>query len=195
MNKKLLVSLLTMGMLVGCSVNTSSTVKNSSENPTTSSSKIESSKVSSETTDSSSVNSESSKESTTVHEHTYSTEWEKDDTHHWHAAVCDHAEEVADKAAHTWNAGTVTKEATEEDLDVKISYNKGDIVIPANQERKVGKGEDIKPGKYIILSTVEGTDTINIRIGGYVRVYAHASEIILAEGETVCPTNIAVILR
>ena len=104
-----------------------------------------------------------------------------------------HVEEI--RGVRYTTTSDYTKEATEEDLDVKISYNKGDIVIPANQERKVGKGEDIKPGKYIILSTVEGTDTINIRIGGYVRVYAHASEIILAEGETVCPTNIAVILR
>jgi hypothetical protein len=109
MNKKLLVSLLTMGMLVGCSVNTSSTVKNSSENPTTSSSKIESSKVSSETTDSSSVNSESSKESTTVHEHTYSTEWEKDETHHWHKATCEHTSEISDKEEHDWDEGVNTK--------------------------------------------------------------------------------------
>ena len=48
------------------------------------------------------------------HEHEFGTTWEKDATHHWHAAVCEHAEEVSDKAEHTWNAGTVTKEATEE---------------------------------------------------------------------------------
>ena len=48
------------------------------------------------------------------HEHEFGSSWEKDATHHWHAAVCEHAEEVADKAAHTWDAGTVTKEATEE---------------------------------------------------------------------------------
>lgn len=89
-----------------------------------------------------------------------------------------------------------TKEGEDENNpDVKISYNKGDILIPANQERKVGRDADIKPGKYIILSTVEGTDSINIRLGGYVRVYAHGSEVILAEGETITATNIAVILR
>ena len=104
-----------------------------------------------------------------------------------------HVEEI--KGVRYTTTSDYTKEATDEDLDVKISYNKGDIVIPANQERKVGKGEDLKPGKYIILSTVEGVESINMRIGGYVRVYAHASEIVLAEGDTVVPTNIAVILR
>lgn len=88
-----------------------------------------------------------------------------------------------------------TKEATEEDLEAKISYNKGDIVIPTNEERKVGKDADIKPGKYIILTTVEGTDSLNIRLGGYVRVYAHGSEVILAEGDTISPVNVAIILR
>ncbi len=46
------------------------------------------------------------------HEHTYATEWSKDATHHWHAATCEHAEEVADKAEHAWNEGEVTTEAT-----------------------------------------------------------------------------------
>ena len=104
-----------------------------------------------------------------------------------------HVEEI--RGVRYTTTSDYTKEATDEDLDVKISYNKGDILIPANQERKVGKDADIKPGKYIILSTVEGTDSINIRLGGYVRVYAHGSEVILAEGETITATNIAVILR
>ena len=28
-----------------------------------------------------------------VHEHTFSAEWSKDETYHWHAATCEHAEE------------------------------------------------------------------------------------------------------
>lgn len=94
---------------------------------------------------------------------------------------------------------TTTSEYTEtpkeEDLDVKISYNKTDIIIPVKEERKIGKKADIKPGKYIILTTVEGTDALNIRLGGYVRVYPHGSEIILAEGDTICPVNVGIILR
>lgn len=68
-------------------------------------------------------------------EHSFSEEWTKDATHHWHAATCEHSEEVDGKTAHefgewsegkrvcsvcgyeqlcehTWDAGKVTKEAT-----------------------------------------------------------------------------------
>lgn len=50
---------------------------------------------------------------TDTHEHTYSTEWTSDATSHWHAATCEHTSEVSDKAAHSFNEGVVTKEATE----------------------------------------------------------------------------------
>ena len=37
------------------------------------------------------------------HDHTFSTEWEHDETHHWHKATCGHASETKDKAEHTFN--------------------------------------------------------------------------------------------
>lgn len=40
------------------------------------------------------------------HEHTFSDTWSSDETNHWHAATCEHTDEVAGKAAHTWDAGT-----------------------------------------------------------------------------------------
>ncbi len=44
------------------------------------------------------------------HDCEFATEWSKDATNHWHACVGDDEEctEVADKPAHTWNAGTET---------------------------------------------------------------------------------------
>jgi len=36
------------------------------------------------------------------HEHTYSTQWSKDETHHWHAATCGHAEVVSGKGEHVF---------------------------------------------------------------------------------------------
>lgn len=36
------------------------------------------------------------------HTHTYSEEWSKDATYHWHAATCEHTNEVKDKAEHTY---------------------------------------------------------------------------------------------
>lgn len=36
------------------------------------------------------------------HEHTFSEDWTTNATHHWHAAICDHAEEKSDYAEHTY---------------------------------------------------------------------------------------------
>lgn len=46
------------------------------------------------------------------HEHEFNlTEWEYNEDSHWHKAVCEHTDEVKDKAAHTWDDGTVTMPA------------------------------------------------------------------------------------
>lgn len=37
-----------------------------------------------------------------AHEHNYSAEWTTDAANHWHAATCEHADEKADFAAHTF---------------------------------------------------------------------------------------------
>ena len=39
-----------------------------------------------------------------IHNHYYATEWSNDAEYHWHAALCEHGVEVADKAAHELNA-------------------------------------------------------------------------------------------
>ncbi len=36
-----------------------------------------------------------------AHEHTYASEWSSNSTHHWHAAICEHTDEVKDKQPHT----------------------------------------------------------------------------------------------
>ena len=40
--------------------------------------------------------------------HSFSAEWSKNETYHWHAATCEHTDQVSDKAEHDWNSG-VTK--------------------------------------------------------------------------------------
>ncbi len=42
------------------------------------------------------------------HTHTFADDWTYDETHHWHAATCEHADEVSGMAPHEWNEGTVT---------------------------------------------------------------------------------------
>ncbi len=46
------------------------------------------------------------------HAHTYTDAWSQDADDHWHAATCGHDAEVRDKAAHTWDGGTVAQAAT-----------------------------------------------------------------------------------
>ncbi len=46
------------------------------------------------------------------HTHSYAAAWSSNETHHWHAATCEHRDEKKDYAAHAWDAGTVTTPAT-----------------------------------------------------------------------------------
>ncbi|MCM1335718.1 MAG: leucine-rich repeat domain-containing protein [Bacteroides sp.] len=57
---------------------------------------------------------------TPEHTHTFATAWTSDDTNHWHAATCEHTEEVSDKAAHTWNDGVISKFPTETEKGLKL---------------------------------------------------------------------------
>ncbi len=56
------------------------------------------------------TSSEQTSSSESVHEHSWNTEWSKDETGHW--KTCSGCNEISDKAAHTWDDGTVAKEAT-----------------------------------------------------------------------------------
>ena len=60
---------------------------------------------------------------------------------------------------------------------------------------KVGKKEEIHPGKWTVLASNDSVTTFNIRVGNYVQEYKHGQEIILAEGDEVCPTSTTIILR
>jgi len=51
---------------------------------------------------------------TVEHEHSYSTAWTVDETHHWHESTCEHKDEVSDKAEHDFGEWTESKAATEE---------------------------------------------------------------------------------
>lgn len=54
------------------------------------------------------------------HEHEFDlTAWEHDGDSHWHKAVCEHTDEVKDKAAHTWDDGTVTTDPAPGSAGVK----------------------------------------------------------------------------
>jgi len=79
--------------------------------------------------------------------------------------------------------------------EVNISYVKQDVVLQPRKAVIVDKKGQVKPGKYTVLSAYENEDTFNIRIGLYVKEYKHGQEIVLAEGEEICPTSTTIILR
>ena len=49
-----------------------------------------------------------------VHTHTFAEEWSSDETNHWHAATCEHKDEVINFEEHSFGDWTITKEPTEE---------------------------------------------------------------------------------
>ena len=79
--------------------------------------------------------------------------------------------------------------------ELNVSYVKQDVILQPRKMVVVDKKGVLKPGKYTVLSAYENEESFNIRIGLYVKEYKHGQEIVLAEGEEVCPTSSTIILR
>lgn len=90
---------------------------------------------------------------------------------------------------------TPDAEIVKEDGATNISYVKEDVILQPRKAVVVDKKGILKPGKYTVLSAYENEDTFNIRIGLYVKEYKHGQEIVLAQGEEICPTSSTIILR
>ncbi len=76
-----------------------------------------------------------------------------------------------------------------------VTYIEGDIIIKPRKTMKVGKGGEIRPGKWTILASNDSHKTFNVRVGNYVQEYKHGQEIVLADGDEICPTSTTIILR
>lgn len=90
---------------------------------------------------------------------------------------------------------TYDLKTTDGEGDAKVSFTKGDFVLNPGVTYYVGKGKDLKPGKYIILTSDNTTDKFNIRVGNYVREYSHNQEIVLADNSEITSVSHTVILR
>lgn len=90
---------------------------------------------------------------------------------------------------------TTDKRETTADGGVAVTHREGDVILERGVTYTVRVGGRIIPGKYTVLSNSEGTDAFNIRVGGFVREFGHASDIVLAEGEEICAVSHPVILR
>ncbi|MBR2010604.1 MAG: hypothetical protein IKA06_02500 [Clostridia bacterium] len=70
------------------------------------------------------------------HEHEYKTEWSSDATNHWHDCTDPDCTEPADKAAHSWDAGTVKSFVDTEYACTVCGYKKtvsANTVVSATQ--------------------------------------------------------------
>lgn len=90
---------------------------------------------------------------------------------------------------------TPDAEIVDDNGEMNISYVKQDVVLQPRKVVVVDRKGQVRPGKYTVLSAYENEETFNIRIGLYVKEYKHGQEIVLAEGDEVCPTSTTIILR
>ena len=90
---------------------------------------------------------------------------------------------------------TPDAEIVGDDGEMNISYVKKDVILQPRKVVVVDKKGAVKPGKYTVLSAYQNEETFNIRIGLYVKEYKHGQEIVLAEGDEICPTSSSIILR
>ena len=83
----------------------------------------------------------------------------------------------------------------DENGNQNVTFIKNDIVLQPRKMVTVSSKGALKPGKWTVLSAYGNEDTFNIRIGLYVKEYKHGQEIVLAEGDEICPTSTTIILR
>lgn len=55
-----------------------------------------------------------------AHTHTYADTWSSDESDHWHAATCEHAAEVKDKAEHTFNGNICSVCGYEKEIEAVV---------------------------------------------------------------------------
>ncbi len=111
-------------------------------------------------------------------DHTYSIEWENDETYHFHRAICEHIDQVKDKAEHTLDDDNIctvceyeyyTQELEFRYLDYSQSYQvigvngyvySNNIVIPKTYEEK--PVTSIGEGAFASAFGLVGCDAVTI---------------------------------
>lgn len=79
--------------------------------------------------------------------------------------------------------------------DSPVTHQVGDIVLSQGKTYTAGKDGDLLPGNYTVLAAGESAMQFKLRLGKYVRDYAHGDTIVLGDGQTVCAVSCNVILR
>ena len=90
---------------------------------------------------------------------------------------------------------TTDKAEMTADGEAAITHLVGDFILERGVSYTVRKNSRLIPGKYTILSGVEGVEAFNVRIGGFVREIKHAADIVLSEGDEISSVSHPSILR
>ena len=101
------------------------------------------------------------------HTHKFSSDWTSNATDHWHAATCEHAEEVSGKTAHTFGEWTVTKEAT----CTENGERKTTCTVCGYEKTEVTDKAEHTFGEYVsnndATTEADGTKTRECSVCGY----------------------------
>lgn len=96
--------------------------------------------------------------------HTYSEEWSSDGSYHWHAAICEHTDEISDKAEHTFvsdgNGGYVCSVCSYENNNIISSTGSNSIAVGSNYVILASSDDSIDDLTF--KATESGTYTISI---------------------------------
>ena len=95
--------------------------------------------------------------------HSYSSEWSYDDEYHWHAAICEHTDEISEKERHNFVDNTCTVCGVTVDYTVGLEYMKiySSGKLSAYQVNGIGSAEGpeiIIPAQYNGLPVTEIND-------------------------------------
>lgn len=119
------------------------------------------------------------------HEHEFDlTAWEHDEDSHWRKAVCEHTDEVKDKAAHTWDDGTVTTDPAPGSAGVKTyecTVCKRTKTEPIPETRF---SSTYTPGRTYDKTPIEMDTTKVVRVVGGTEVPVPQEQILKVEFKT-----------
>lgn len=122
------------------------------------------------------------------HEHEFNlTEWEYNEDSHWHKAVCEHTDEVKDKAAHTWDDGTVTTPAAPGSAGVmtyKCTVCKHTKTGPIPAPETTRFASTYTPGKTYDKTPIEIDSTKVVRVVDGTEVPVPQEQILKVEFKT-----------
>lgn len=122
------------------------------------------------------------------HEHEFDlTEWEYNEDSHWHKAVCEHTDEVKDKAAHVWDNGTVTTPAAPGSAGVmtyKCTVCKHTKTGPIPAPGATRFASTYTPGKTYDKTPIEIDSTKVVRVVGGTEVPVPQEQILKVEFKT-----------